>query len=71
VRPSSERGFCCSLLSRWIAGYSTGGLATNFGQDAALFERFPKRDVFIMKYGRDDKPAWALGSGTAPGSVIV
>jgi oxalate decarboxylase len=38
-------------LSQWIAGNPLDVLATNFGQPASLFEKFPKRDVFIA-----DKP---------------
>ncbi|MFO0887782.1 MAG: cupin domain-containing protein [Isosphaeraceae bacterium] len=34
-------------LSQWIAGNPTDVLATNFGKPAALFEKFPRRDVFI------------------------
>ena len=34
-------------LSQWIAGTPPDVLATNFGQPAALFEKFPKKDVFI------------------------
>jgi oxalate decarboxylase len=34
-------------LSEWIAGNPVDVLATNFGQPAALFEKFPRRDVFI------------------------
>jgi oxalate decarboxylase len=34
-------------LSQWIAGNPTDVLATNFDKPAALFERFPKKDVFI------------------------
>jgi oxalate decarboxylase len=34
-------------LSQWIAGNPTDVLATNFGKPAALFEKFPHRDVFI------------------------
>ena len=36
-------------LSQWIAGNPTDVLATNFGQDASLFEKFPKKDVFLTK----------------------
>jgi oxalate decarboxylase len=40
-------------LSQWIAGNPTDVLATNFGKPNALFEKFPKRDVFIAdKEGR-------------------
>jgi oxalate decarboxylase len=34
-------------LSQWIAGNPVDVLATNFGQPAELFEKFPHRDVFI------------------------
>jgi oxalate decarboxylase len=34
-------------LSQWIAGNPTDVLATNFGKPAALFEKFPRNDVFI------------------------
>ncbi|MCE9548185.1 MAG: cupin domain-containing protein [Planctomycetia bacterium] len=34
-------------LSQWIAGNPAEVLATNFGQPKALFEKFPKGDVFI------------------------
>lgn len=34
-------------LSQWIAGNSLDVLATNFSQPAAVFEKFPKKDVFI------------------------
>jgi oxalate decarboxylase len=34
-------------LSSWIAGNPSDVLATNFGKPAALFEAFPRRDVFI------------------------
>jgi oxalate decarboxylase len=34
-------------LSQWIAGNPADVLATNFGQPAALFDKFPRRDVFI------------------------
>jgi oxalate decarboxylase len=34
-------------LSEWIAGNPVDVLATNFGQPAALFEKFPHSDVFI------------------------
>jgi oxalate decarboxylase len=36
-------------LSQWIAGNPTDVLATNFGQDALTFEKFPKKDVFLTK----------------------
>jgi oxalate decarboxylase len=36
-------------LSQWIAGNPTDVLATNFGQDASLFEKFPRKDVFLTK----------------------
>lgn len=34
-------------LSAWMAGNPLDVLATNFGRPASLFEKFPKRDVFI------------------------
>ena len=34
-------------LSQWIAGNPVDVLATNFSKPAALFEKFPKSDVFI------------------------
>jgi oxalate decarboxylase len=34
-------------LSQWIAGNPMDVLATNFGKPAALFEKFPRKDVFI------------------------
>jgi oxalate decarboxylase len=34
-------------LSEWIAGNPVDVLATNFGKPAALFDKFPHRDVFI------------------------
>jgi len=34
-------------LSQWIAGNPADVLATNFSKPAALFENFPRRDVFI------------------------
>ena len=34
-------------LSSWIAGNPADVLATNFGKPAALFDKFPKSDVFI------------------------
>ena len=36
-------------LSQWIAGNPTDILATNFGVDASVFEKFPRRDVFLTK----------------------
>jgi len=36
-------------VSQWIAGQPADVLAVNFGKPAALFEGFPKRDVFITK----------------------
>jgi oxalate decarboxylase len=38
-------------LSQWIAGNPLDVLATNFSKPAALFEKFPHRDVFIS--GKD------------------
>ncbi|MHC5537876.1 cupin domain-containing protein [Singulisphaera rosea] len=34
-------------LSEWIAGNPVDVLATNFGKPASLFEKFPRKDVFI------------------------
>jgi oxalate decarboxylase len=34
-------------LSEWIASNPPDVLATNFGKPAALFEKFPRKDVFI------------------------
>ena len=34
-------------LSQWIAGNPTDVLAANFSKPAALFEKFPRNDVFI------------------------
>jgi oxalate decarboxylase len=34
-------------LSAWIAGNPLDVLATNFDKTASLFERFPRKDVFI------------------------
>lgn len=34
-------------LSQWIAGNPIDVLATNFGKPAALFEKFPRAEVFI------------------------
>jgi len=34
-------------LSAWIAGNPVDVLATNFGKPASLFEKFPRKDVFI------------------------
>jgi oxalate decarboxylase len=34
-------------LTEWIGGNPLDVLATNFGKPASLFEKFPKRDVFI------------------------
>jgi oxalate decarboxylase len=40
-------------LSEWMAGNPADILATNFGKPASLFEKFPKKDVFIAdKNGR-------------------
>jgi oxalate decarboxylase len=34
-------------LSEWMAGNPVDVLATNFGEPASLFQKFPHRDVFI------------------------
>jgi oxalate decarboxylase len=38
-------------LSQWMAGNSADVLSTNFGQPAAVFEKFPTQDVFISGTG--------------------
>ena len=41
-------------LSQWVAGNPVDVLATNFGKPAALFEKFPKADRFLVpKDGQD------------------
>ncbi len=44
-------------LSQWIAGNPLDVLATNFGKPAALFEKFPRRDVFITDKDGPEKSA--------------
>jgi oxalate decarboxylase len=34
-------------LSQWVAGNPPDVLATNFGKPTSLFDKFPRRDVFI------------------------
>jgi oxalate decarboxylase len=34
-------------LSQWVAGNPTDVLATNFSRPPSLFEKFPRRDIFI------------------------
>jgi oxalate decarboxylase len=36
-------------LSQWIAGNQTDILATNGSQDASMFEKIPRKDVFLTK----------------------
>ncbi|MFM8684853.1 MAG: hypothetical protein ACKOEG_13960 [Chthoniobacterales bacterium] len=36
-------------LTQWIAGQSPDILATNFGVAASVFDKFPKKDVFMTK----------------------
>ena len=36
-------------LSQWIAGNPIDILATNFSQEAAVFDKFPRKDVFMTK----------------------
>ena len=44
-------------LSQWIAGNPLDVLATNFSKPAALFEKFPHKDVFIAgKNGTGSHP---------------
>jgi len=35
-------------LSQWLAGNPTDVLATNFGKPESLFEKVPRRDVFVV-----------------------
>jgi oxalate decarboxylase len=42
-------------LSEWMAGNPADVLATNFGKPASLFERFPRKDVFITDQEGPDK----------------
>ncbi len=42
-------------LSEWIAGNPPDVLATNFGKPPALFQEFPKKDVFITDKGGPEK----------------
>src|SRR5262249_22182838 len=42
-------------LTEWLAGNPPGVLATNFGKEAALFEKFPHKDVFISDKEGPDK----------------
>jgi oxalate decarboxylase len=42
-------------LSQWIAGNPTDVLATNFSKPASLFEKFPKKDVFIASKDGPEK----------------
>jgi oxalate decarboxylase len=42
-------------LSQWIAGNPLDVLATHFSQQASLFEKFPKRDVFVAAENGPDK----------------
>jgi oxalate decarboxylase len=38
-------------LSEWMAGNPVDVLTTNFGRPASVFEKFPKKDVFIADNG--------------------
>jgi oxalate decarboxylase len=42
-------------LTEWIASNPADVLATNFGRPAALFEKFPRKDVFIAGKGGPGK----------------
>jgi oxalate decarboxylase len=42
-------------LSQWIAVNPTDVLATNFSKPASLFEKFPKKDVFLASKDGPDK----------------
>ena len=46
-------------LSAWIAGNPVDVLATNFGKPASLFEKFPRKDVFICAESIAFRPAKA------------
>src|SRR4051794_11918556 len=49
-------------LSQWIAGNPSDVLATNFNKPASLFEKFPRKDVFIAdKRGRTDNDSDSPG----------
>jgi oxalate decarboxylase len=41
-------------LSQWLAGNPLDVLVTNFSKPAALFEKFPKKEVFITDKDRAD-----------------
>jgi oxalate decarboxylase len=43
-------------LSEWIAGNPLDVLATNFSKPGSVFEKFPRRDVFITNKEGPDKP---------------
>jgi len=43
-------------LTEWIAGNPIDILATNFGKPASVFERFPRKDVFIADKNGGKKP---------------
>jgi oxalate decarboxylase len=43
-------------LSQWIAGNPLDVLATNFSKPSALFEKFPRKDVFIASVNGPEKP---------------
>jgi oxalate decarboxylase len=44
-------------LSQWIAGNPLDVLATNFSKPTALFEKFPRQDVFISDKNGPEKSA--------------
>jgi len=44
-------------LSQWLSGNPADVLATNFSKPASLFERIPRRDVFIASKDGPDKAA--------------
>jgi oxalate decarboxylase len=42
-----ERGYEEIEMSEWLAANPADVLATNFDKPAALFKKFPHKDVFI------------------------
>jgi oxalate decarboxylase len=57
-------GICQAIdLSAWIAGNPVDVLATNFNKPASLFERFPRKDVFIAPNQQRIEPRGATRGG--------
>jgi hypothetical protein len=42
-----SNNFLAIDLSAWIAGNPVDVLATNFGKPTSVFEKFPRKDIFI------------------------